>query len=102
MTLAKVKGAHVSNVLMFWDSQKNANLISMKQLFTIMNKYFFPYQVKEVDLDTAIKCLSKNYKIFKDSGTGLEPVTLSIGDRMAGMIKVNERKAGYFKMLVML
>lgn len=48
-----------------------------------------------MDLDTAIKCLSQNYKIFKDSGTGLEPVTLSIGDRMAGMIKVNERKAGY-------
>jgi len=50
--------------------------------------------VKEVDLDTAIKCLSQNYKIFKDSGTGLEPVTLSIGERMAGMIKMNERKAG--------
>jgi len=50
--------------------------------------------VKEVDLDTAIKCLSQNYKIFKDSGTGLEPVTLSIGERMAGMIKINERKAG--------
>ena len=49
-----------------------------------------------MDLDTAIKCLSQNYKIFKDSGTGLEPVTLSIGDRMAGMVKMNERKAGQF------
>lgn len=62
-------------------------------MFTV---FFSLYQVKEVDLDTAIKCLSQNYKIFKDSGTGLEPVTLSIGDRMAGMNKMNERKAGKF------
>ena len=48
-------------------------------------------KVKEVDLDTAIKCLSQNYKIFKDSGGGLEPVTLSIAD-MAEMM--NHRKAG--------
>ena len=48
-------------------------------------------KVKEVDLDTAIKCLSQNYKIFKDSGRGLEPVTLSIAD-MAEMM--NHRKAG--------
>jgi len=56
--------------------------------------------VKEVDLDTAIKCLSQNYKIFKDSGTGLEPVTLSIGERMAGMIKINERKADEHRPIV--
>jgi len=56
--------------------------------------------VKEVDLDTAIKCLSQNYKIFKDSGTELEPVTLSIGERMAGMIKVNERKADEHRPIV--
>lgn len=42
----------------------------------------------------AIKCLAHNYKIFKDSGSGLEPVTLSIGDRMDGMTKMIERKAG--------
>lgn len=54
----------------------------------------FSLQVKEVDLDTAIKCLAQNYKIFKDSGLGLEPVTLSIADRMAGMTKMNERKPG--------
>ena len=52
------------------------------------------FQVKEVDLDMAIKCLAQNYKVFKDSGSGLEPVMLSIGDRMAGMTKMNERKAG--------
>ena len=51
-------------------------------------------QVKEVDLDTAIKCLARNYKIFKDSGSGLEPVILSIGDRMDGMTKMIERRAG--------
>lgn len=44
----------------------------------------------------AIKCLACNYKIFKDSGSGLEPVTLSIGDRMDGMgwMGMIERKAG--------
>lgn len=52
---------------------------------------FFSFKVKEVDLDTAIKCLAQNYKIFKDSGRGLEPVTLSIAD-MAEMM--NHRKAG--------
>ncbi|XP_078362830.1 cytosolic arginine sensor for mTORC1 subunit 1-like isoform X1 [Oculina patagonica] len=57
--------------------------------------------VKEVDLDMAIKCLSQNYKIFKDSGTGLmEPVTLSIGDRMAGMNKMNERKTDEHRPIV--
>ena len=54
--------------------------------------------MKEVDLDTAIKCLAQNYKIFKDSGAGLEPVTLSIADRMDGMTKMNERKTGMFAM----
>ncbi|CAH3108567.1 unnamed protein product [Porites lobata] len=53
--------------------------------------------VKEVDLDTAIKCLSQNYKIFKDSGRGLEPVTLSIAD-MAEMM--NHRKADEHRPIV--
>lgn len=53
-------------------------------------------QVREKDLETAIMCLSENYKIFKDSGSGLEPVTLSIKDRLVGMNQMNERKAGKF------
>ena len=64
----------------------------------ILHNYFLSFtwifQVKEVDLDTAIKCLACNYKIFQDSGSGLEPVILSIGDRMDGMAKMIERKAG--------
>ncbi|XP_029212559.1 cytosolic arginine sensor for mTORC1 subunit 1-like isoform X1 [Acropora muricata] len=56
--------------------------------------------VKEVDLDTAIKCLACNYKIFQDSGSGLEPVILSIGDRMDGMAKMIERKADEHRPIV--
>lgn len=56
--------------------------------------------VKEVDLDMAIKCLAQNYKVFKDSGSGLEPIMLSIGDRMAGMTKMNERKADEHRPIV--
>ncbi|XP_015754885.1 PREDICTED: GATS-like protein 2 [Acropora digitifera] len=58
------------------------------------------FQVKEVDLDTAIKCLACNYKIFQDSGSGLEPVILSIGDRMDGMAKMIERKADEHRPIV--
>ena len=52
--------------------------------------------MKEVDLDTAIRCLSQNYKVFEETGSGLEPITLSIADRMAGMVRSPEstRKAG--------
>ena len=60
-------------------------------LMSLIGKFCFSFKVKEVDLDTAIKCLAQNYKIFKDSGRGLEPVTLSIAD-MAEMM--NHRKAG--------
>ena len=55
--------------------------------------------MREKDLETAIMCLSENYKIFKDSGSGLEPVTLSIKDRLVGMNQMNERKAGKFSVV---
>ena len=63
---------------------------------------FLFLQVKEVDLDTAIKCLAQNYKIFKDSGSGLEPVKLSIADRMTGMTKMNERKPGTHRIIIII
>lgn len=62
--------------------------------------FYFFLQVKEVDLDIAIKCLAQNYKIFKDSGSGLEPVTLSIAERMDGMAKMNGRKSGTLPMSI--
>ena len=44
--------------------------------------------MKETDLTKAIRCLSQNYKIFMDRGSGLEPVTLSLADRMAGLLNL--------------
>ncbi|XP_058942744.2 cytosolic arginine sensor for mTORC1 subunit 1 isoform X2 [Pocillopora verrucosa] len=64
--------------------------ISVLVISTYQSDYIL---VREKDLETAIMCLSENYKIFKDSGSGLEPVTLSIKDRLVGMNQMNERKA---------
>ncbi|RMX47236.1 hypothetical protein pdam_00012921 [Pocillopora damicornis] len=64
--------------------------ISVLVISTYQSDYVL---VREKDLETAIMCLSENYKIFKDSGSGLEPVTLSIKDRLVGMNQMNERKA---------
>ncbi|KAJ7387041.1 GATS protein-like 3 [Desmophyllum pertusum] len=71
--------------------------ISVLVISTYQSDYVL---VKEMDLDTAIKCLSQNYKIFKDSGMGLEPVTLSIADRLDGMTKMNERKTDEHRPIV--
>ncbi|XP_031558258.1 cytosolic arginine sensor for mTORC1 subunit 1-like isoform X1 [Actinia tenebrosa] len=63
------------------------NNISVLIISTYQSDYVL---VKDFDLQTAIKCLSCNFKIFMETPSGLESIEVSIGDRMEGMLKKND------------
>lgn len=50
--------------------------------------------VQESDLTVALQCLSHNFKIFQETGASPEQVTLSLGERMAGVFGKQVEESG--------